>query len=324
MIATAFAEPRFSQAARALLEENGLDASQFAGRGLVQVRDVQALVNPQLPKSKPPAQQKGSPSTIPFRTEPLSRAKRTEIKYLQRGQSGVLASSVSALVPTSGLRSAATHLPGGLTTLIVFETARLLRKYPILNAGFADGSALIYEPVNIGVAMDAGRGLKVPIIHAADTLTAPEVGRRLEELLIAYADDKLPAAALSGGTFTVSDLSGEGAFGLAPLINDGQSAILGVGGEIALAGGRVFQLILAFDHRLAEGRPAAQFLNDLQIRLLAHEAALKPPPPADAEPTCARCRRTHADLESLGAFMLHASGPDRKPVLLCSICLAGW
>lgn len=81
---------------------------------------------------------------------------------------------------------------------------------------------------------------------------------------------------LAGGTFTITDLSGEGVSSFRPLINQGQSAILGVCSEVFAPGGKVgrFDLTLAFDHQLTEGRTAARFLNDLRERLGHHEASL--------------------------------------------------
>ena len=81
--------------------------------------------------------------------------------------------------------------------------------------------------------------------------------------LLAYTSGEITLEAASGGTFTVTDLSGEGVFSFQPLINQRQSAILGVGAEFLAPGGSegFYQLILTFDHRLTEGRAAAQFLK---------------------------------------------------------------
>ena len=80
-------------------------------------------------------------------------------------------SLISVICPTRGLKAAAqTHpeLSGGPLPLILHETARLLRKYPIFNAFYDDGKVHYYDSVNIGIAMDAERGLKVPVLANAD------------------------------------------------------------------------------------------------------------------------------------------------------------
>ena len=76
---------------------------------------------------------------------------------------------------------------------------------------------------------------------------------------------------LTNGTFTITDLSSEGAVFIHPLINERQSAILGVAAARQPPGdpGETFDLILSFDHRVAEGRVAVQFLKALRDRLNA-------------------------------------------------------
>lgn len=131
-----------------------------------------------------------------------------------------------------------------------------------------------YDEVNVGFAVDAGEGLKVPVIRDADKKELGAIAREIQDLLLAYTSGEITLEAASGGTFTVTDLSGEGVFSFHPLINQRQSAILGVGAEFHAPGSSegLYQLILAFDHRLTEGRAAAQFLKDLRDKLSAYEA----------------------------------------------------
>ena len=96
-----------------------------------------------------------------------------------------------------------------------------------------------------------------------------------------YVEGKLATSDFLGGTFTISDLSGDGISHFHPLISQGQAAILGVGGELDGAGNETLYLTLAFDHQLAEGRKAAQFVRELARRLEAH-AALEPAPVQEA------------------------------------------
>ena len=142
-----------------------------------------------------------------------------------------------------------------MTAIIVFEAARLLRKYPNFNAFYAAGDAHYYEDVNIGFAVDAGRGLKVPVIHHADRKGIIEITTEMRERVVAYLEDELPVKALTLCTFTVTDLSGEGVATFHPLINQGQSAILGICAEVFAPGSRegTFNLVLSFDHQLSEG-----------------------------------------------------------------------
>ena len=265
-------------------------------------------------------------SGVNVRSEPLSRAKRTEAKYLRSGLEGTLASVVTVACPTRGFRQV---FGADATPLIVFEVARLLRKYPAFNAYHDEGSACYYDEVNVGFAVDAGRGLKVPIVKGADSKGVAAIGLEMRDLVVDYLEDALPVEALSGGTFTLTDLSGEGVTAFHPLINRGQSAILGICAESFPGGGRegTFNLVLAFDHQLAEGRSAAQFLGDLRDRLMSHESSASKPvggPSEAEEPRCSRCQASYSTLARDGHPLVQTVRGDGSTRLLCKLCFEGW
>jgi hypothetical protein len=146
----------------------------------------------------------------------------------------------------------------------------------------------------------------------------------MDRHLEAYLDASLTPADLAGATFTVSDLSGEGVSVFHPLISRGQSAILGVGSDRPGGDGERLYLTLAFDHQVAEGRRAAQFLADLSKRLEAHAAVGTPAIASQGdgeEQFCLLCQRDAATLMSLDAILIRSELP---PGLVCSNCLAGW
>lgn len=320
--AAAATTTRFSGQASVLLKQHGLTEDQFAAKGLVTAEDILKLVNGQkVPESRGPS----ISSHVPVRIEELPRRKRIEAKYLMAGQNAV-SSLVSVICSTRGLKAAAqTHpeLRGGPLPLILHETARLLRKYPVFNAFYDGGNVHYYDSVNIGIAMDAERGLKVPVLANADRKTIAETRMELENFVLGYLDDTLPVQALADGTFTVTDLSGEDVHSFVPLINQGQGAILGVGSEYFQPGRAegVFTLILAFDHRLTEGRAAAAFLKDLRDRLASYERVLRGP---DSEPSCARCLRTGSELTELNVPLLLGVQPTGGTAPICGNCVLGW
>ncbi len=295
--AAAAGETTFSKKALDLIAQHGLARELFAGRGLVREADVQALLaqkSGRAPAAPPPAApvsaapdlpRRAAPETaapgpiaatgVPVRIEELPRLKRVEIKYLASGSAFTLASVVTVPCPVAGLRAAVDQSPalgGNAAPVIVYEAARLLKKYPVFNAYYAQGRAHYYEQVNVGFAVDGGQGLKVPVIAQADTKGLPDIGREMQDRLLDYVNDELPLAALAGGTFTITDLSSEGVVSFHPLINQGQSAILGIGADYATAEatGRACNLILAFDHQLTEGRTAARFLCELRDRVATY------------------------------------------------------
>jgi hypothetical protein len=265
---------------------------------------------------------------VATRSEPLARAKRVETKTLRAGTESVLPSVVTVACPTRGFRATMAHqrsVGGSVTAVIVAETARLLRKYPAFNAYHDNGTIHFYESVNIGVAIDAGRGLKVPVIRDADRKEIAAVAAELHELIVAYLDDHLTVESLAGGTFTVTDLSGENVAAFHPLISRGQAAILGVGAEVCLpgAGMGMFNLILGFDHQLSEGRTAGRFLGDLRDRLAHYEAMFLRDGEAE-EPRCTRCQAGYHELAANGHALIQAVGADGTVRLLCKLCFEGW
>jgi pyruvate/2-oxoglutarate dehydrogenase complex dihydrolipoamide acyltransferase (E2) component len=280
-----FASPRqrISRLAAKMMEEHGLTAGQFAGKFLIRKQDVLDLLNP--PAPKPPAvmaqQASALPAaaiTQPYTEVPLSKMKRFEGAALAAGVRNAVSSAVVVTCFTRGLRKNLKNHPvetGNLSAVIVYEVSRLLRKYPVLNATHRKGVMLQYDQVNLGFALDDGRGLKVAVFHDADQMSLQQVADELLALTTAYVQNKLTPTQISNATFTISDLSGLGVSDFYPIISENQSGILGVSGEQFAPGSEYgfYTMNLTFDHQLSDGRTAARFLNDLKKRLQVYEEA---------------------------------------------------
>jgi pyruvate/2-oxoglutarate dehydrogenase complex dihydrolipoamide acyltransferase (E2) component len=351
---------RFSTRALALLRERGLSPEAFVNAGLVREADVLRAIDPTAAAEtrSTPAPSAGAESAgvetasslaaagVAFTASPLPRRKRIEAKYLQEGGANTLASTIVVACPTRGLRAAIREqeqIQGNATVLFLYEVSRLLADFPLLNAFYADGGANVYDEVNIGFAVDGGLGLKVPVIRQANKKSAVDIAIEIQDRIMDYLSESLSVEAIYGGTFTITDLSGEGVFTFNPLINRGQSAILGIGGEFFPPGSAegMFNLILAFDHRITEGRQAAKFLGALAARIRNYEgpAVDSPRPAAVSEQaaavrpaaivlpqdlSCSRCLRTFEDLKALSAFLLPNVKGDGTTNLICSLCLRGF
>jgi pyruvate/2-oxoglutarate dehydrogenase complex dihydrolipoamide acyltransferase (E2) component len=319
---------RFSPQARELIQQLGLDGRGFAGRGLVRARDVRAAAEPPPPPTSRP--RLVAAAGVATRSERLTRAKRVEAKSLRDGAESTLASVVTVACPTRGFRAAVARqaaVGDSATAVIVAETARLLRKYPAFNAYHTDGTINYYEDVNIGFAIDAGRGLKVPVIRDADRKEIAAIAAEMRELVVSYLDDRLTVESLAGGTFTVTDLSGESVVAFHPLISRGQAAILGICAEVSLpgAGAGAFNLVLGFDHQLSEGRTAGRFLGELRERLARYEEMfLRDGATQAKEPRCARCDAGYHELATNGHSLVQSVQADGSVRLLCKLCFEGW
>jgi 2-oxoglutarate dehydrogenase E2 component (dihydrolipoamide succinyltransferase) len=324
---------RFSPQARELIEQLGLDERSFLGHGLVRSSDVRTAVEPK-PTTTPASALAPQPvlaaAGVVTRSERLTRAKRVEAKSLKAGAVATLPSVVTIACPTRGFRAAVTQqaaVGGNTTAVILAETARLLRKYPVFNAYHEDGTAYYYDSMNIGFAIDAGRGLKVPVIRDADRKEIAAIAAEMHELMVAYLDDRLMVESLAGGTFTVTDLSGEDVAAFHPLISRGQAAILGICAEVSLPGAAAgaFNLVLAFDHQLSEGRVAARFLGELRARLAQYEAMfLRSGAMPGEEPRCSRCQAGYHELAANGHALVQSVQADGSLRLLCKLCFEGW
>jgi len=313
---------RISPLAAKMMAEHGLTAKDFAGKSAVSKRDVLELLHPPAAKPEPAQADTAAPITQPHQRVALSKMKKREGSALRTGVANAVSSAVSVTCFTRGLRRIVeARVPGGsASALIVYEVSRLLRKYPTLNATYRDGAMIQYDQVNLGFAMDDGRGLKVAVLSDCDALSLMEITEQIRELTLAYLDDKLTPVQIANGTFTISDLSGLGIASFLPLISENQGGILGVGGEQFAPGSAYgfYSLTLTFDHQLTNGRTAALFLNDLKDHLQHYEAAGQE---ASKQLDCAQCGRTAAELAKTDHHLLQSATQEGY---LCTLCAVGY
>ena len=163
-----------------------------------------------------------------------------------------------------------------ITCVVVKATALTLKKHPRLNASFADGKLMLYEPVNIGVAVGGDAGLTVPVVLSADQKTLSRIDEEIRAFQEKARRERFSERDLAGGTFTISNLGMFGVDRLDAIINPPQSAILAMGririmpvfrGEDGLIPRPMVTLSLTVDHRAMDGLHGAKFLADLKAIL---------------------------------------------------------
>lgn len=159
-----------------------------------------------------------------------------------------------------------------LNDIVFYAVSRVLPKYPELNATLTDNTLRIYKHANIGLAVDTEKGLYVPTIFAADTLSLAELSEANKAAAAKAREGTLTPAEMSSGSFTVTNLGSMGIESFTPVINPPQVGILGVCAIInrLRADGSVYPamgLSLTFDHRALDGSPAARFLKELVASL---------------------------------------------------------
>jgi 2-oxoisovalerate dehydrogenase E2 component (dihydrolipoyl transacylase) len=155
--------------------------------------------------------------------------------------------------------------------LILRAVLLAIRRFPTLNASIdrEAGEIRLHQHVNLGFAADTDRGLVVPNIKDANTLSTLQLAMELNRLATAARDGSVSAAEMTGGTFTVSNYGAFGNDDGSAVINHPEGAILGVGairerpwvvgGELAVR--RTCTFSLAFDHRISDGGEAGRFVT---------------------------------------------------------------
>jgi pyruvate dehydrogenase E2 component (dihydrolipoamide acetyltransferase) len=153
--------------------------------------------------------------------------------------------------------------------LFLYLLAHALREHPRLNASLEGDAIKVWRRVDIGLAVDAERGLLVPVVRGVDGKGLAQLAAETRSLTERARTGRCSPDELRGGTFTLTNLGMFGIDAFTPLINLPECAILGVGRikeQPAIVGGQVairemVWLSLTFDHRLVDGGPAARFLQ---------------------------------------------------------------
>ncbi len=143
-----------------------------------------------------------------------------------------------------------------------------LKEWPAVNA-YMDGEEIVYnEYCDVSIAVSAPRGLVVPVIRNAESLSFDQVEKEVVRLATKARDNKLSIEEMTGGTFTITNGGVFGSMLSTPIINAPQSAILGmhnivqrpvaINGEVVIR--PVMFLALSYDHRIIDGRESVSFL----------------------------------------------------------------
>lgn len=157
----------------------------------------------------------------------------------------------------------------GFMSFFVKACVQGLQEIPEVNA-FIDGDDIVYHShVHMGIAVGAERGLVVPVIRYADTLSFAEIEKAIDDFVQKVRENRLQLRDLEGGTFTITNGGVFGSLLSTPILNPPQSAILGLhkieDRPIALGGQVVIRpmmyVALSYDHRIIDGREAVTFLK---------------------------------------------------------------
>lgn len=177
-----------------------------------------------------------------------------------------------------------TYLP-----IALYVVAGVLRANPRLNSSWIDGKIVLKKAINIGVAVAAGSGLMVPVIHKATESTVTELAGKLDRVVKRARSGKMTINDVRGGTFTLNNTGALGSVWGGAIINHPQAAILTTEAivkrpivissndddEIAVRS--MMNICLSFDHRIIDGAEASAFLQAVKsgIEAINLESDLK-------------------------------------------------
>jgi 2-oxoisovalerate dehydrogenase E2 component (dihydrolipoyl transacylase) len=253
---------------RNLARTNGIDLRtvEGTGRGGMIVRaDVERLVA--APAVVEPAPVAGE------RRTPLSGFRKAVAATLSRSRAEIPEATVWVDVDATNLWQLRESNPGGpgLLAYIARFVVAGLREYPVLNARFdAERQEIVeYDRINLGIAVQGDRGLVVPAVIGAESMTTARLGEEIRRITATAREGRATPQELAAGTFTLNNYGSFGVDGSAAIINHPQVAILGfgrimdrpwvVGGELCVR--KITQMSFVFDHRVCDGGVAAGFMR---------------------------------------------------------------
>ncbi|AYN17090.1 dihydrolipoyllysine-residue succinyltransferase [Pseudomonas monteilii] len=285
-------DPIAAPAARKLAEENGIDLAAVAGTGkggrITKEDVVAAVANKKSAPAAAPAAKPAAAAAAPVvvaagdRTEkrvPMTRLRAKIAERLVEAQSSMAMLTTFNEVDMTevmALRSKykdlfeKTHngVRLGFMSFFVKAATEALKRFPAVNASI-DGNDIVYHGyADVGVAVSSDRGLVVPVLRNAESMSLAEIENGIATFGKKARDGKLAIEEMTGGTFTITNGGTFGSMMSTPIVNPPQAAILGmhniiqrpmaINGQVVIR--PMMYLALSYDHRLIDGKEAVTFL----------------------------------------------------------------
>ena len=262
-----------SPAAKKIISEKNIDISSIKGTG----RDGRITKNDVI-------KGKVSMGTIPENGNREQATKKMSLLRRKVAERLVLAKNETAMLTTFNevdmseifeirkkFKESFTSKHGvGLGFMSFFTKAvvRALKMYPDVNSMIEGDQQITYDYCDISVAVSGPKGLMVPVVRNAESLSFKSIESEIKRLAITARDGKITIDDMTGGTFTISNGGVFGSMLSTPIINPPQSGILGMHNiierPVAIKGKVVIRpmmyLALSYDHRIIDGRESVGFL----------------------------------------------------------------
>mgnify|MGYP006205737919 CR=1 FL=1 len=268
-----FATGTPSPAAKKILDEKGIKPTDVVGSGVKGRITKEDAVNANHSMGTPTGGSRGSERT----KLSMLRRKVAERLVSAKNETAMLTTFNEVnMTPVNLIRNEykdafkAKHGGLGLGYMSFFTKAvtRALQLYPDVNSMIDGDYKIAYDFCDISVAVSGPKGLMVPVVRNAETLSFRGVEAEIKRLAIRARDGQITVDEMTGGTFTISNGGVFGSMLSTPIINPPQSGILGMhnvveraivkNGQIVIA--PVMYVALSYDHRIIDGRESVGFL----------------------------------------------------------------
>jgi 2-oxoglutarate dehydrogenase E2 component (dihydrolipoamide succinyltransferase) len=293
---------------RKLATEHGVDLGSVQGTGVggrIRKQDVLAAAEakkaaaaaapaPAAAASSAPAAASAAPVISPLRgtTEKMSRIRKAIANHMVNSLhvsaqlTTVVEVDVTEIAKLRNAKKAEFEAREGvkLSFLPFFALAAVdaLKQYPKLNASIdSEKDEVTYHAAeHLGIAVDAEKGLMVPVVHNAGDLNIAGLAKKIADLADRTRNNKVLPDEMAGGTFTITNTGSRGALFDTPILNQPQVGMLGTGAVVkrpvvithpqlgeTIAIRQMVYLALTYDHRLVDGADAARYLTAVKQRL---------------------------------------------------------
>lgn len=270
MEAVSESERHFSPAVRQLAKERGVDLSTLVGTGeggRVTKKDVLDIVA--RGEAQAPPASRLTPHEEIVALTPMRKTIAERMVFSRRTAAHVTTFFEADFSGIARFREgrALTFLP-----FVISAVTRAMKDLPMVNASWSDQGIAIKKDIHVGIAVSLEEGLLVPVIRHADRKGLKQLAHEVADLAERARTKRLSPEEVQEGTFTITNHGGFGSLFSTPIINQPQTAILGVGSvqkraiviNDAIAIRPMCYLSLSFDHRVIDGATADRFMSKMK------------------------------------------------------------
>ena len=272
---TSYATGTPSPAAKKILDEKGVDASQVSGTGKDGRITKQDAETASVPAMGAASSTGGSRSSSTTKLSVLRRKLAARLVSVKNETAMLTTFNEVDMSEIFRIRKqykeefAQKHGVGlGFMSFFTKAVTRALQMYPDVNASIDGDYKINYDFCDISIAVSGPRGLMVPVLRNAENMTFRGVESNIKSLAEKVRDGKITVDEMTGGTFTVTNGGTFGSMMSTPIINPPQSAILGmhnilqrpmaIDGQVVIR--PMMYVALSYDHRIIDGKESVGFL----------------------------------------------------------------